>query len=324
MHLSKEILLYSKIKYWLILLSFKVFSTLGALHVSSFSLPLLQNTSGSILPFTLHGGLIIIQAKVNDSIGNFVLDTGAEGLVLNQKYFSGTMDESRRYYGVGGQGEGLFSSLDNRLSVEALEFNNLKADVVDLSAIEKSKMIRISGLLGFYLLKDYEIMFNYRERYLAFSTLDAKGRLLDPLPFTQDKVDSVSFFLGKIIPVIEVEVNGIRKRFGLDSGAEINLLDLKRSKNIMAEFVPMRTIRMAGADNEEKEVLAGRLRKVALLGKYRCAPMSTVLVNMSYLDKIYGVDLDGILGYEFLAPWRISINYKKQRLYLHKMNTPLP
>lgn len=307
----------------LIFLWFVAISANGG-KINSLILTLESNIHGSILPFTLQGGLIIIQATINDSLGNFVLDTGAEGLVLNKKYFSGTVDESRQYYGVNGRGEGLTSSAFNRLTAQSLEFNNVSADIIDLSAIEKSKSIRISGLLGFELLKDYEIMFNYRERYIAFSALDSRGEVVDPMPFMKEKADSLNFFLGHTIPVIDVEVNGVRKRFGIDSGAEINLLDLKRSKNIMSEFIPLRPIRMAGADNEDMEVLAGRLKRVSILGKYRCAPMSTVLVNMQNLNKIYGVELDGILGYEFLAPWRFSINYKKQRLYLHTMNISLP
>lgn len=272
----------------------------------------------------MDGGLIIIEACINNSTGNFVLDTGAEGLVLNSKYYTGTIDESRKFYGIAGRGTGLGVTRKNKLLVEALEFRNITADVVNLSSIEDRKSIKISGLIGYNLLKDFEIMINYRERFLYLSALDKYGNISGYSPFQKDKVDSLDFVMGNFIPVIEVEVNGVKKRFGLDSGAEVNLLDLKRSKDVRSEFAPIRTIRITGSDNKETEVIAGRMKKVVLLEKYKCAPMATVLVNMENLDKIYNTRLDGILGYEFLGPWRISINYKKQRLYLHALNVLLP
>ena len=48
-------------------------------------------------------------------------------------------------------------------------------------------------------------------------------------------------------------------------------------------------------------------------------------VIMSYDDDYhYNVDLDGILGFEFLSPLLFSINYKKQKLYLHQLKVINP
>lgn len=300
-----------------------------ALHLQArdtftFCIPLAASQNGYIVPFTLNGGLIIVQAKINDSLGNFVVDSGAEGLVLNSRQFTGSEDGSRRFYGVSGRGKSLRVSQNNRVEVDAIVFENMVADIIDLTAIENKKSVRIAGLIGFNLLKDFEIMFNYRERYLSLSRLDENGQVIDPMPFMKKKVDSLVFVFGNFIPVIEATVNGIPKKFGIDTGAEINLLDLKRSKDIMSMFLPMRTISLAGSDNTESEVLAGRLLRVAILEKYRCAPMGTILVSMENLNAIYQTNLDGILGFEFLSPWLFSINYKKQVLYLHPLNAFVP
>ena len=297
---------------------------LQAKEIVNFSLPFNSSQNGYIVPFTLKGGLMIVEAKINDSIGNFVIDTGAEGLVLNSRHFRGTEDESRRFYGVSGRGKSLRVSRNNRMLVDAVVYENVAADVIDLSSIENQKSIKIAGLIGFSLLKDFEIMFNYRERYLSLSRLDENGQVIDPMPFMKKKADSLAFVFGNFIPVIDVKVNGIPKKFGIDTGAEINLLDLKRSKDVMSMFTPMRTISLAGSDNTESEVLAGRLLKVVLLEKYRCAPMGTILVSMGNLNAIYRTNLDGILGFEFLSPWLFSINYKKQLLYLHPLNVFAP
>ena len=295
-----------------------------AVDVRTFAIPVVREKSGYIVPFTLNGGLIIIQARINDSIGNFIIDTGAEGLVLNSKHFKGSIDESRGYYGVSGRGRTLNVRQNNNVLVEGLDFRDIKADVVDLSFLELKKETKILGLIGYNLLKDFEIMFNYRGRFISLSRLDSKGNVIDPMPFILDKKDSLSFTLGNFIPVIDVTVNGIKKKFGIDSGAEANLLDLKRSKDIMTQFSPIRTIRLTGSDGNDNEVLAGRLYRVAISDLYRCASMATVLMNMGSLNRIYKVDLDGILGFEFLSPWLFSINYKKQQLYLHQLKVINP
>lgn len=295
-----------------------------AIPIKSFVIPVTQEKNGYIIPFNLKGGLIIVQANINDSLGNFVIDTGAEGLVLNSQHFTGVPDDTRGYYGVSGRGKSLTVSYNNSISVDSLHFLNIHADVVDLSSIELKKDIKILGLIGFSMLRDFEIMFNYRGRFISLSRVDDKGNVIDPMPFILNKKDSLSFTLGNFIPVIDVMVNGVKKKFGIDSGAEINLLDLKKSKDIMSQFNPIRTIRLSGSDGKDSDVLAGRLYKVVILEYYRCASMATVLINMDNLNKIYETNLDGILGFEFLSPWLFSINYKKQKLYLHQLKVINP
>lgn len=295
-----------------------------ATFIRSFVIPTIQEKNGLIVPFTLNGGLIIIQAKINDSIGNFIIDTGAEGLVLNSQHFSGMKDDTRGYYGVTGRGQTLTVSYKNKILIDGLKFDNVNADVVDLSSIELKKGLKVLGLIGYELLKEFEIMFNYRGRFIALSRVDNRGNVIDPMPFILDKKDSLAFTMGNFIPVIDVTVNNVRKKFGIDSGAEINLLDLKKSKDIMTQFNPMGIIKLTGSDGKVSEVLAGRMYRVAILEIYRCASMATVLINMDNLNKIYKSNLDGILGFEFLSPWLFSINYKKQKLYLHQLKVINP
>jgi Kef-type K+ transport system membrane component KefB len=121
---------------WFVLFCF-ICHMAGAAHITNFRIPVSQQRDGYIVPFTLQGGLIIIQAMINDSMGNFVIDTGAEGLVLNNKYYQGVTDESRSYYGVNGRGRGLTVSKNNNISAEGLTFSGITADVVDLYGYRK-------------------------------------------------------------------------------------------------------------------------------------------------------------------------------------------
>jgi len=46
--------------------------------------------------------------------------------------------------------------------------------------------------------------------------------------------------------------------------------------------------------------------------------MSYVVMDMEGMNSIYGIKLDGILGYPFLASQKFSINYADKMMYIWK------
>ncbi len=46
-----------------------------------------SDSTNCVIPFSRAGNLILIKAKADTTEGNFILDTGAPGLVLNITYF---------------------------------------------------------------------------------------------------------------------------------------------------------------------------------------------------------------------------------------------
>lgn len=291
----------------------------GNLHFSLTSAHFLDANS-VIIPFHSSGGLILVQGKVGESIGYFILDTGANGLVLNQRYFQpDVLLAAQTTNGIGGMIDEVGRKRLDQFGVEELVFENVRAETIDMEHIEIGKTIRIAGLIGFDILEDFEIMLNYKKRYLTFSRLNNNGEVIEALPHTQEKVDSFDFEYGNFIPVINVNIEGNTYKMGIDTGAELNLLSNRSKKRLLKHFKIIKRIKLLGANDGFSEAVAGRLTNVVLGTKYRCASMATLLTDMSHLNKIYNKKLDGILGYEFLAPWIFSINYKKKKLFLHKL-----
>ncbi len=278
-----------------------------------------------IIPFKSLGGLIILTATVDGMEGNFILDTGANGLVLNNHYFEADrLLADRKGIGLAGAAEDLGEVRLDSIQIDAIHFDGVIAQTIDLRQLENRKNTRILGLIGYNLLKGFEIMLDYRRDIVTFSRVDKRGNIMTELPHTTNKVDTIAFSMGKHIPIIEVQINGKTKRMGVDTGAEYNLYNIQRSKPIMNNFKILKTIEIANAGEQTIQALAGKLFRVVLLDRYRCAGMSTVLINFKHLNAIYGTSLDGILGYEFLAPWLFSINYRKQEIYLHKIEFRTP
>lgn len=278
-----------------------------------------------IVPFELVDGLMVIKAKINNETEeNFIIDTGANGLVLNKKYYLASSMSNAEGLGLNGSIENIGSKVIDTTSVDELTFFDLNADVVDLSAIEQKKKLKINGLIGYNVLRNFEMMLNYAKRYITLSRLDDSGNILDVMPHTEDKVDSFAIEIAKGVPILEVKVNKIVKKMAIDTGSEFNLLNTKNNKDVMQNFTPIKKISLAGAEGKNIDAIGGRLYRLSIGDRYKCGALSTVLMDLKNLSRLYGTSLDGILGFEFLSPWVMSINYKKKLLYIHKIKFERP
>ncbi|MEM9259458.1 MAG: retropepsin-like aspartic protease [Bacteroidota bacterium] len=271
-----------------------------------------------VVPFIDNQGLILIRGQVGKQTGHFILDTGANGLVLNNAHFSSYNSAGKRAYGL--QGE----VAAGRLSVPGftlgpLRFGAASAQVIDLHRIEDRTKHKLLGLIGYRVLEAYEITLDYRMQEIIFTPLDAVGKPLAPLAHAAKKVDSLGFSLAKFLPVITVSIDGQPRRMGIDTGAEYNLLDLEVAKRLGPNFKQTGSVKLYSSDGRINTQPAGKLARLVLGKRYKCGRMGTLLVDFKHFDKIYQTQLDGILGKEFLAPWIFSINYRKRLLYIHEM-----
>src|ERR1700760_1631564 len=82
-----------------------------------------------IIPIKRAGNLIIVEAQIDTMEGNFVFDTGAPGLVLNETYFRDFPKiADQEVGGINGQTEG-FTTYVRNLKILDLTFSRLTADV---------------------------------------------------------------------------------------------------------------------------------------------------------------------------------------------------
>ena len=202
--------------------------------------------------------------------------------------------------------------------VKDFTINKVKSHLLDLSHIEKSKKMSLFGVIGYNVLKDYEIFIDFYLKQITLSKIDNDGNKIDNLPYLEKITDTLSFVLRKHMVVLNSYVNNQKLKFGLDTGAEMNLLDNSVPKKVMANFKTPKQITVIGADKQKSKVLAGKLHKVKLSNTIYCGPMKTIVSNMRNMSTAYGTKLDGILGYEFIATRRMILNYKKKKLYFIK------
>src|ERR1700759_3021716 len=85
-----------------------------------------------VIPIKRAGNLIIVEAQIDTTEGNFVMDTGAPYLVLNSTYFRDAPHISdQQAGGINGESSGTFTTMVRNFSILDLHYSRLTADVTD-------------------------------------------------------------------------------------------------------------------------------------------------------------------------------------------------
>ncbi|WP_299524164.1 hypothetical protein [Winogradskyella sp.] len=276
------------------------------------------NASTTRIPFKVIDQLIVVEVGLLNKEGNFIIDTGSESLIINSAHFK----PSRKYGYDGQQKSGIHNDIEavkekhlNVLSLNTIDLKKLSADVIDLSHIEKSKKIRLLGIIGYSVLKDFEIFIDMHLNQLTLTKVDKKGNKLSDKVYAETIQDSIDFELKKHTIILDAYIGDKSVKFGLDTAAEYNQLNKKLSSEILDYFYPSQELKLTGASGKKKRVLAGKLYRVKLNDSIYFGPMKTVLTNLRKMNSAFGTKLDGILGFEFFAQKRTIINYRKKKLY---------
>lgn len=269
------------------------------------------------IPFKLVDRLLVVEAEIQNKKGNFIIDTGSEALILNKNHFS-TNPYLRKRSKTSGVLETLDAPLEKKLkkiSLQGLHIKDKMSDIIDLSHIERSKKIKLLGVIGYQILKDYEVFIDLHLHQITLTKVDRYGNKLTSQVYLEKIVDSLSFTLKKHTIVLEGTINNKKLRFGLDTAAEFNQLNKNVPRKVLKAFRPRQRVNLRGAGNRKIEVLTGKLFRLKLSNSIYFGPMDTILTNLNTMNEAFGTQLDGILGYEFFARKRTIINYQKQKLY---------
>jgi len=274
----------------------------------------LGNFLSITIPLKRAGRLFLIEAQVDDQIGNLVFDTGAEMLVLNKTYFR-NYNATPKYSGAGitGSLDEVVQIKTDIVQVSSVYYERLNADLADLSHIENMRGVKILGLFGLSMIKDFEVVFDAVKAELRLHRVDKKG---DRLNLVSDSIhyDIVQHLESpSSILRVEAKINGKTLYFCIDTGAETNVINSSVSKAVMSTINISRRSRLRGAGASSTEVLYGAMTEFAF-GEHPLGSMPTIVTNLSAMGDAYGCNIDGMLGCDFLEKGIISINFVKKEL----------
>lgn len=272
------------------------------------------NFVGVTIPLKRAGRLLLIEGTIDNVIGNFILDTGASGLVVNKTYFRSSMkfvDEEGG--GVTGSTSDVGHIIVKRLAVGELNYLNVAADVIPLGHLENRRGVKILGLFGMSLLKNVEIVIDVRNNELQIFRLDKSGsRIGQPSPAVNyDLIQKIEIF--RNVMFVKAVIGGKILDFCLDTGAESNVLSIDANKKVLTTVSITRRSSLSGAGENSGEVLYGVLNEFSM-GNRQMTPMETVVCSLASMSQQYGYPIDGMLGFDFFAKGKIHINLVKKEM----------
>jgi len=272
------------------------------------------------IPFTLIGKLIGVEVVLNNQKRTFLLDSGSPKTILNAKYITLNDTINKKSIssvkGVGGSISGMDIEKIETLDFAGIKMENQDMLTLDISHLEKSldTDTEIHGLIAYDLIKEYDILFDYENKKLTLIEPDFFDEYSSK-KWTQSKLTTIPFELPKHIPIITATIGGKDYVFGLDCGAESNLMKIESLKPMSKYLKNIETDTLSGADKNSKEVTKGKIKKVTI-GKKKFKRMTTVFSDISHLNNGYNLKLDGLMGYEMLSKQKTLISYKRKTLTL--------
>jgi predicted aspartyl protease len=274
------------------------------------------------IPFSRADNLIIIRATADTTTGNFILDTGAPGLVLNTTYFrhyQNTEYTADIQGGLTGGAETGGHILVENFSFGGVHYSGVEADRISMGHIENAKGIKIHGLLGMQLFSRFEMIIDYEksEIYLHLITKKESKDYKHPLlSDTSQYIETgIEFVNNKLLT--QVWSGGKKLKFVIDTGAETNLIDSRLPDKVLDSVAVSRRIILNGTGNNKIEALSGSINTVKI-GSYDVYNLPIVVTNLEKLCYAYDKCLDGMLGYDFLSRQKIGFNFVKRKMYIWK------
>ncbi|MBI1224650.1 MAG: hypothetical protein GC192_05395 [Bacteroidetes bacterium] len=299
-------------------LALKAFAFTEAIVKFLFFVLLLLTTSKSLLaaddpistPFQLVGNTMLVQAAVNNQVGIFLFDTGSSDLILNSAYYEGK-DEHSEVMGLYGQVLNVQHLVAYRIEIAGVNIAKDMALVLDLSALEKLKKMPIAGILGYNVLKNYELQIDFQSQQIMLFKLKNNGRRSADSPYTS--ADAFDFKMSGHIPYLEMKLGDKLVRMGIDSGSERNILQPEMLD--LQQFEPIGHLKLAGLSQQVIRQEKGYIHDVSL-GDHRLEKLEVILTDLQAVSKELPIALHGILGIQFLKEYKVAINYKLRKIYL--------
>jgi hypothetical protein len=270
-----------------------------------------------IVPIKRAGNLIIVEAQIDSVAGNFVLDTGAPYLILNATYFRDMPKiADQESAGLNGSASGSFTTLVRNFNILDLHYPRLTADVTDLSAIENGRNIKILGLLGTRLFSKFAITVDLFRNTLYIHKLGEDGIIPQNEKVFHDPWMVTPFkYLNDVI-FIKGFANNTPLWFAFDSGAETNLMDYDRVRNLLPGMQVINRSKTTGVGGSTFEVIYARFDTLKI-GERRFIKNRVLLTSLDKMGKAYGHAVDGILGYDFFIRGIFSINFVKKEFEMY-------
>ncbi|MDT0690857.1 pepsin/retropepsin-like aspartic protease family protein [Salegentibacter sp. F188] len=266
------------------------------------------------VPFELARKLITVKVNLNGIERTFLLDTGSPRVILNSRYLENSTEETLS--STRDVSNNNISGMDivqvNNLNFSGITLRDQQVISSNLEHLEESLGINIHGLIGYEMIRDYDILFDYENQKII---------LIDPESFEkfsrknlgEDQV-ILPLHLNGHLPTVQSQIGNRTFYFAIDSGAETNLIDAHLFSQMETNFKKIGTSDLKGGGKNSNEVKTAVLKKMHIGGaKFKNIP--TLFSNISHLNKKeHETEINGIIGYPILSRQKTLISHKRKEV----------
>ncbi len=264
------------------------------------------NPGEDVIRARLAGGLIMVQARLNGRSGNYILDTGASHLFINQELVK---EKTVQAYGAGDQ-VSVQSGLVTRFEIGPVTFSDQPIYKMDMRHLEAIKGCRIDGIIGTKLLKNFTLFVDYKNGKVRLTPADQFSKNTNLTALRTHPFKMQAHF-----PMLSVSVNEVEYEFALDTGAEANIFSGALEKAITSHTQQLQAGKVHTIAESTLSVRNFTLTEMECLG-LNYPELGFMFSDLKALNQAYGVQLDGILGYPFLRRHPFTIDFVEERLVI--------
>jgi hypothetical protein len=196
-----------------------------AMILAAAVVPSSQNLRSATVPFTLFDNRMLIQTTI-DGTGPFtmVVDTGSSSVVVTPGVAQRLQLKTRANGSATGAGGGSASLREARLSsleIGDLQFEDLHAEVIDLSPIQRAiGFPALDGIVGYDILRRFRVGVDMDAARLTLS--------YPLLPTPKNAAVSAFTVAANGIPQVQAAVDGVPGTFVIDTGDRSSLTLFRR------------------------------------------------------------------------------------------------
>ena len=262
---------------------------------------------GEVVPFDPVRGLVEVEVTIDGRVkGTFGIDTGADRLYIDSAFarrHSLTFLRStpqRSVVGIDGSSEASFVEMRSlRIGQETLY--NLRATAIKMDRIIKDKRLGYpDGLIGHDVLRRFYVTVDYPAR-----TLKLQRGQPDFMKAGKDSsFHTIRFSTHRHLILINVT---------FDSGVTVPMiLDYCASYTSLSESLAGKL----GLDLKEDK--RQRITTMSIGDIVTSKNVPVVVTDLSQFKKsLRGAEFEGIVGASFLHEYKLTIDYRGKRIYVH-------
>lgn len=245
---------------------------------------------------------MFIEAFVDGEIGNYIFDTGCDGVVLNATPQEKTIRLSSTS-GISTFGETTITLLQ----VDSYEVSSVKAYVGDLSHLEKAYKRKISGIIGSSVLTTDIIHINKVEKTIDLYPI----QMVHQLASGKYNVQNLISIDG--LPAIAITLDDEEYHFVLDSGSSRSLINTKVLTADNFNLLQAGTINVLGAGSSTSQCQTALL-DAFVIASIKVSELPVLCKDLSHLSS--HPQFGGVLSLDQFPFEEIILDLPNNKLFI--------